>query len=78
MSSHIPDQPLRSVPVASWPASPAQSSRTLALLRLAYEYGVLYGGLLLFGLVTLRRLIKGVPLPAGGAAFIFSPPISAR
>ena len=50
MSSHIPDQPLRSVPVASWPASPAQSSRTLALLRLAYEYGVLYGGLLLFGL----------------------------
>ncbi len=41
---------MRPTTVASWPAPPPRVNRVLTWLRLPYEYLVLYGGLLLFGL----------------------------
>jgi 1-acyl-sn-glycerol-3-phosphate acyltransferase len=45
-----PNRQLRSVPIATWQAPSPRANRFLSLLRLPYEYLVLYCGLFLFGL----------------------------
>lgn len=41
---------MRPITTSAWPASTRRSNRALAWLKVSYEYLVLYGGLLLFGL----------------------------
>ena len=44
---------MRPTTIASWPTPPRRVNRVLTWLKLPYQYLVLYGGLLLFGLPTL-------------------------
>ena len=55
---------MRLTTIASWPASPGRVNRVLTWLRLPYEYLVLYGGLMLFGLsIFLWSAVAAVLYP---------------
>jgi 1-acyl-sn-glycerol-3-phosphate acyltransferase len=52
MLATIPNCPMLPTTIAIWPIFTRRIYRVLAWLKLPYEYLVLYGGLLLFGLTT--------------------------